>query len=64
MIVKVEMENMFYFRCCNFLPFKFSKMCYRMKHKVTDKKFMEIDQHGGKSAMKLRKKKVNECFCV
>ncbi|XP_004498302.1 ATP-dependent DNA helicase homolog RECG1, chloroplastic/mitochondrial isoform X3 [Cicer arietinum] len=43
-------------RCCNFLPFKFSKMCYRVKPKFTDKKFVEIDQHGVKSAVKLRKK--------
>ncbi|CAK8570363.1 unnamed protein product [Lathyrus sativus] len=45
-------------RCCSFLPSKFSKMCYRMKHKVTDKKFVDIDQHGGKSALKLRRTKV------
>ncbi|XP_058724494.1 ATP-dependent DNA helicase homolog RECG, chloroplastic isoform X2 [Vicia villosa] len=43
-------------RCCNFLPFNISKMCYRMKHKFTDKKFVEIDQHGGKCALKSRKK--------
>ncbi|KEH35131.1 hypothetical protein MTR_3g079925 [Medicago truncatula] len=31
-------------------------MCYRMKHKFTDQKVVEIDQHGVKSTVKLRKK--------
>ncbi|CAJ2674409.1 unnamed protein product [Trifolium pratense] len=43
-------------RCCNFLPFRFSKMCYRTTHKCTDKKFVEIDQHGVNSGLKSRKK--------
>lgn len=38
-------------------------MCYRLKHKLTEKKFVETDQRGVRSVVKSRKK-VDECLCT
>ncbi|XP_061349248.1 ATP-dependent DNA helicase homolog RECG, chloroplastic isoform X2 [Gastrolobium bilobum] len=42
-------------RCSNFLPLKFSKVCYRLKHKLAEK-FVEIDGYGVRRGSKLHNK--------
>ena len=48
-------------RCGNFLPLKYPKLCYRMKHKLAGKKIVEIEPCGGRGSLKLRKN-VGEWF--
>ncbi|XP_057445443.1 ATP-dependent DNA helicase homolog RECG, chloroplastic isoform X2 [Lotus japonicus] len=48
-------------RCGNFLPLKYSKWCYRMKHKFPEKKVVEMEPCGGRgSSLKLR----NQVFAL
>ncbi|QHO53598.1 hypothetical protein HN51_022385 [Arachis hypogaea] len=43
-------------RCSSFLSLKFSKICYRQKHKLAQGKSPQIDQHGIKSSSKFHNK--------